>query len=207
MSNYFKEYDSVIDKKREEYVKEKQEKYGHDFANDYIGSAFARRVDTHEEIDANFLRNNMPNKHQAIRANQSDVILADCLKYMMQRSKERHMNCRYLIRDIFPGLPPYNPQEMMVELYNQLIKRRGLIVYKDKRPNTLFISWAPTGNQPQNIVSDKTGSNYNLEYLMDFRDHVYSTQLSDEELKSIILELKIVVHNLKKRCSSLSKKS
>jgi hypothetical protein len=127
------------------YLEERREKFGADFGEDYYGSAFHRKVDTHPEIDGDFLRNIMPNKHQPIRTSHLDEIEADCLKYMKNRAKDKQFFCRYTVPGIFPGIPKYDPAEVTKELYKRLTKRKNINVFADQeRVNTLFISWIRT---------------------------------------------------------------
>lgn len=130
----------------EEYEKAyegyKKQKYQDACGNDYIGSAFSHIGPDYSRVDAKFLRNLMPNKHIALRADNMKVIENDCVRYMMMKAEEKELHCRYTVPDIFPGLPRYDPQIVLKELYDKLVKRKGVTVFADReRENTLLIFW------------------------------------------------------------------
>jgi hypothetical protein len=149
----------TYEKSYKKYLKDRREKHGPEFGDDYRGSAFDKHIDIKEEVDGDFLRNSMPNKHTPIRADHLSEIEANCIKFMVQKAKDKQFYCKYTVPDIIPGIPLYDPGEVMKKLYYRLKKRKGIAVYSDdKRANTLFISWIPESNEPETNTKKKSSS-------------------------------------------------
>lgn len=144
----------------QKYVQNRKQKYGDEFGEGYIGSAFDKPTDIFPDIDGDYLRNIMPNKHIPIRANHLDEIEADCIKLMKAKALEKNYFCRYTVPGLFPGVPLYDPAAVMKQLYERLIKRKNISVFADtKRENTLFISW--TRDDKKELPKSRIISNQN----------------------------------------------
>ncbi|CAH6421467.1 Hypothetical protein UVM_LOCUS511 [uncultured virus] len=97
-----------------------------------------------QQVSARELRGLMPRGGPALRSSIVDTIWNDCVRHMRNEARDKSQPCcSYTIPDLVPGLPLYDPAEVMNQLFVRLLQSDGLLAYADKsKPNTLIISWA-----------------------------------------------------------------
>jgi hypothetical protein len=85
----------------------------------------------------------MPLKNQPIKTSHIKVILEHCEKSMANAASKRKYFVEYHIKEIYPGLPPIDTKQALIELYRELSKREDLKCYAhEEKPDVLVISWA-----------------------------------------------------------------
>lgn len=95
-----------------------------------------------EELNGSILRSIMPNANEPIRKKVVDVILNDCLRYMVQKAKDKCYYCLYRVPTIHAELGNIDVQSVITHLHQNLSKRKDIKVYlAEKDSDTLFISW------------------------------------------------------------------
>lgn len=116
---------------------------GHDQYDAYKGSAFRHIPRKYEEVDGRYLLNRMPNKHLPKKTDVVDALEEQCLKYMLRKSDDEELSCKFHIPELVPGFPIiYDQVGVMKRLYERLSKRKGITVYASKdEENTLVIAW------------------------------------------------------------------
>jgi hypothetical protein len=110
----------------------------------YVGSALRYIPKKYTEVNAEYLRNNMPNSHLPKKTPIVEYLNERITLFMIQKSKEDKLKCEYEIPTLVPGFPPiYNKDEIMEKLIPMLMKLHpGITVIPSKTsPHTLIITW------------------------------------------------------------------
>lgn len=90
-----------------------------------------------------YLRTLMPNRDLPVRKNYMDEMEDACWRFIEDKAAEGYLSCRYTVSDITPGMPLYDPEKVMRELFQRIVKYPDIQAYADPdRLNTLVISWA-----------------------------------------------------------------
>lgn len=136
----------------EKHREDLQKDFGSEYDYRYIGSAFSTTPQI-RGFDGTFLRRIMPEKDMPMKSHSIDVIESMCEQAMLNAAENGKYSCRFIIKEIIPGLPPVNVKYAMEELFKRLVSRKGILCYADpKSDDTLVISWAPS-------ILDRTTSN------------------------------------------------
>lgn len=131
----------------ERYKKDYDEKFGQEFGFNYVGSALRPKPNV-KHYDAEDLRRKMPLQNQPMKVSHLKVLEHECERAMVNAARQGKYFCRFIIKPLIPGLPPIDTKAAMKHLFQELMKRKGIMCYADpKLEDTLVISWAHTANK------------------------------------------------------------
>lgn len=89
------------------------------------------------------LKKLMPNKPKSHNELHLKKIEQLCERTMENAAKADFTSCKFLVKDIFPGLPLMDRKEVLEYLLKRLSQRKGITCKQDKSNDyLLIISWA-----------------------------------------------------------------